>query len=179
MRVISKLLQLAAPLQSGFLITVHNPPWQDLVIRDTQGRGPHCLPVISVAHSTIRDGRSLLAPELLFEAEESRQGIVLTPYCFRDECANIEQHSVRRNDHKLSVDWDLQREHMTFARQWNASLEHQGFIAAFHQAAFIERLRQEIDAELSAGTDAAPAELKKLFERAISKTVAKGGVAGQ
>ena len=55
-------------------------------------------------------------------------------------------------------------------------LEHQGLIAAFHRAAFIEQLRQEVDSELSVATDVIPAELKQLFERAISKTVAKSVV---
>jgi hypothetical protein len=176
MRIVAKLLQLAAPLKSGFCITVHNRPWQDLIIRDTQERGPHRLPVISVAHISNHDGQRLRTPEMLFEAEESKRGVILTPYCFRDEQTNIEQHSVRRTDSKLSVDWRLQGEHMIFARQWNASLEHQGFIAAFHRAAFIEQLRQEVDSELSAALDVVPDELKQLFERAISKTVAKSVV---
>jgi hypothetical protein len=176
MRIIAKLLQLAAPLKPGFCITIHNAPWPELVIRDTQKGGPHRLPAISVAHCSNRGGRSLRTPELLFEAEESKRGIVLTPYCFRDEQAEIEQHSVRRTGNKLSVDWRLQGEHMVFARQWNASLEHQGFVAAFHRAAFIEQLRQEVDSELSLATDVIPAELKQLFERAISKTVAKSVV---
>lgn len=179
MRVIAKLLQLAAPLKPGFCITIHNSPWPDLVIRDTQERGPHRLPSLSVAHLTNQDGRFVRAPEMLFEAEQSKRGIVLTPYCFRDEQANIEQHSVQRTQNKLSVDWRLQGEHMIFMRQWNASLEHQGFVAAFHRAAFIEQLRQEVDSELSAATDVVPAELKQLFERAISKTVAKTVVASQ
>lgn len=118
-------------------------------------------------------------PEMLFEVEQSKRGIILTPYCFRDEQANIEQHSVRREGNKISVDWRLQREHMLFVRQWNASLEHQGFVAAFHRAAFIEQLRQAVDSELSAAPDVGPAELKQLFERAISKTVAKSVVASQ
>jgi hypothetical protein len=179
MRIIAKLLQLAAPLKAGFCITIHNSPWPDLVIRDTQERGPHRLPVISVAHCNSRDGRTLRTPELLFEAEESKRGVVLTPHCFRDEQAEIEQHSVRRTDNKISVDWRLQGEHMLFTRQWNASLEYQGFVAAFHRAAFIEQLGQEVDSELSAATDVVPAELKKLFERAISKTVAKTVVTSQ
>jgi hypothetical protein len=179
MRIIAKLLQLSAPLKRGFCITVHNSPWPDLVIRDTQERGPHRLPVISVAHTSNHDGQALRTPEMLFEAEESKRRIILTPYCFRDEQANIEQHSVRRTDNKLSVDWRLQGEHMIFTRQWNASLEHQGFIAAFHRAAFIEHLRREIETELSIRTDAVPEELKQLFDRAISKTLAKSVVGCQ
>ena len=179
MRIIAKLLQLAAPLKPGFSITIHNAPWPDLVIRDTQERGPHRLLSLSVAHLTNYDGRMVRTPEMLFEVEQSKRGIVLTPYCLRDEQAGIEQHAVRRSDNKLCVDWRLQGEHMIFARQWNASLEHQGFVAAFHRAAFIDQLRQEVDIELSAAIDVVPAELKQLFERAISKTVAKSVVAGQ
>ena len=179
MRIIAKLLQLAAPVKPGFCITIHNSPWPDLVIRDTQERGPHRLLSLSVAHLTKHDGQGLRTPEMLFEVEQSKRGIVLTPYCFRDEQANIEQHSVQRTVNKLSVEWRLQGEHMLFARQWNAFLEHQGFITAFHRAAFVNQLRQEVDSELSAATDVVPAELKQLFERAISKTVAKSVVAGQ
>src|SRR5690348_5452352 len=160
MRIVAKLLQLTAPLKPGFCITIQNSPWPDLIIRDTQERGPHRLTVISVAHINNHDGEALRTPEMLFEAEESKRGIILTPYCFRDEQAKVEQYSVRRSENKLSVDWRLQGEHMMFARQWNASLEHQGFIAAFHRAAFIEQLRQEVDSELSTRTEVLPAELK-------------------
>jgi len=174
MRIVAKLLQLAAPLKADFSITVHNPPWHDLVIRDTQERGPHRLPVISVAHISDHGGESLRIPEMLFEAEESKRGIILTPYCFRDDQTGIEQYSVRRSENnKLSVDWRLQGEQLVFARQWNASLEHQGFVAAFHRAAFIEQLRQAVDSELSSRTDVLPAALKQLFDRAISKTLSR------
>ena len=97
MRIIAKLLQLATPAKPGFCITIHNSPWPDLVIRDTQERGPHRLLSLSVAHLTNHDGRVLRTPEMRFEVEQSKRGIVLTPYCFRSEQANIEQHSVRRN----------------------------------------------------------------------------------
>lgn len=126
MRIIAKLLQLAAPLKPGFCIAIQNQPWQDLVIRDTQQRGPHRLPSLSVAHVTKHDGRIVRMPEMLFEVEESKRGIIPTPYCFRDEQANIEQHSVRRKDNKLHVDWRLQGEHMIFTPQWNASLVKTG-----------------------------------------------------
>jgi len=173
MRIIAKLLQLAAPLKAGFSFTIHNPPWQDLVIRDTQERGPHRLPAISVAQCSYHDGCRLRTPEMIFEVEESRRGIILTPYCLRDEKSGVEQYSVRRENHRINISWRLQGEHAHFARQWNASLEHQGFVAAFQRAIFVEQLRQEFDTELVAGAEAVPVEVRELFERAIARTMAK------
>ena len=50
MKIVAMILELAAPLQAGFHIRIENEPWMTLVIENTQERGPHGLPAISVAH---------------------------------------------------------------------------------------------------------------------------------
>lgn len=171
MRIIARLLQLACPVAPGFSITISNPPWQDLVIRDTQQRGPHRLPTISVAHCCERDGEIVQAPEMLFEVEQAKKRLILTPYCFRDQAAKIEQASVYLEHGSIRVNYSLQAEHMTFVRSWNACLEQQGFIAAFQRLQFIGQLRRALDAEVATGCSIPPEQLKQIFDRALSNAV--------
>jgi len=174
MRVVARLLQLCRPLTPGFSIVVCNPPWHDLVIRDTHQKGPHGLVTVSVAHSTERDGKILRVPEMLFEVEGSRKTFILTPFCLRNEPAGVEQYSVTRDNGPISVNFRLQQEHMAFARHWNACLEEQGYLPAFQRTAFVAELWETFENSLAAQPQRGTEDLKLLFDAAVTTTLAKG-----
>lgn len=167
MRIIAHLLQLACPLSPGFVISISNPPWPELLIRDTQQLGPNRLRAISVAHQCEHHGRTVRAPEMLFEVEPGKKGFILTPYCLRDESMGSEEHSVYLKDGRICVNYQLQSDHMQFVRGWNTCLEQQGYVAAFHRSAFVQQLREAFDAEISAGSVQPPEQLRQLLERAL------------
>lgn len=174
MRDVARLLQLSGPLSPGFSISVHNPPWPDLVIRDMQQKGPHGLFVLSVSHCSERNGEIAHTPEMLFEVEAGRKTYILTPFCLRNQPAGVEQYSVTRDNGRISVNFRLQQEHMAFARHWNACLEEQGYIAAFQRAAFVTELWQNFQSSLETQPERGTEELKVLFHAAVTVTLAKG-----
>lgn len=174
MRVVARLLQLCCPLTPGFSIVVKNPPWHDLVIRDIQKKGPHGLWTISVSDCTERNRETLRAPEMLFEIEGAKKTFVLTPFCLRDEAAGVEQYSVTKDNGPISVNFRLQQEHMAFARQWNACLDQQGYLAAFQRTAFLAELWRTFETSLETHAQRGAEELKVLFNAAVATTLAKG-----
>jgi len=131
MEVIARLLRLASPLKPGFHIKIENAPFQDLVIEDTCQRGPHGFATISVAHYSEQNGDAMRDPEMLFEAEEFGNKIILKPYYFRNDFAGVEQYSIRTEEGRISVNSRLQKEHEEFAQLWNTNLQQQGFLEAF------------------------------------------------
>lgn len=174
MRVVVRLLQLCSPLSAGFSIIVKNPPWHDLVIRDMQRKGPHGLFVLSVSHCTERNGETLHVPEMLFEVEAARKTFILTPFCLRNEPAGVEQCSVTRDNGPISVNFRLQQEHMAFARHWNTCLEQQGYLAAFQRTTFLAELWRTFESSLGTQSERGGADLKLLFDSAVTATLAKG-----
>ena len=131
MKTIVTILELAVPLQAGFHIKIENEPWMTLVIEDTQERGPNGLPAISVAHYGEQNGDLMRDPEMIFEAEESGEEMNLVPYYWRNDYAGIEQYSASTEDGRTLVNAKLKREHIAFARTWDANLRAQGFLEAF------------------------------------------------
>ena len=134
MRVISRLLRLASPLEPGFHLKIENPPWQDLVIEDIQEKGPHGFRTISVAHYSEQNGDLMCDPEMLFEAEERGDEILLKPFYWRNDFAGVEQYSITRERNRILINWRTLREHENFAQMWNQNLEEQGYTAAFQSA---------------------------------------------
>jgi hypothetical protein len=134
MQVIARLLRLAGPLTRGFHIKVENPPFQDLVIEDICQRGPRGFATISVAHYGELNGDAMRDPEMLFEAEEFGNQIILKPYYFRNDFAGVEQYSILNEEGRLSINSRLQKEHEEFAQLWNTNLEQQGFVEAFQRS---------------------------------------------
>ncbi len=173
MQVIAHLLQLVRPLTPGLTVTIANPPWQELLIRHLKQWGPHGLATISVAHRCEHQGQIVCAPEMLFEAKPSKKKIILTPYCFRDEATGFEQRSVYVKESRICVNYQLQSEHIRFARGWNRCLEQQGFVAAFHRSSFIRQLREAFAAEISADKSRPPEQLKQFIDRALSTALAQ------
>jgi len=131
MKTVATILELAAPLQAGFHIRIENEPWMTLVIEDTQERGPNGLPAISVAHYGEQNGDLMRDPEMIFEAEESGEEINLVPFYWRNDYVGIEQYSAFTEDGKTFLNAKLKREHIGFARTWEANLRAQGFLEAF------------------------------------------------
>lgn len=131
MKTIATILELAAPLQAGFHIRIENEPWMTLVIEDTQERGPNGLPAISVAHYGEQNGDLMRDPEMIFEAEESGEQMNLIPFYWRNDYAGIEQYSAFAEDGRTLLNAKLKREHIDFARIWDANLRAQGFLEAF------------------------------------------------
>ena len=134
MRAITEILRLAHPLEPGFHIKIHNPPWQDLVIEDIQQRGPRGLPTISVAHYGEQNGDLMRDPEMLFEMEELGREVVLLPYYYRNDYVGFERYSVTRDENRVCINSRLLREQESFARMWNANIRAQGFVDAFRSA---------------------------------------------
>ena len=131
MKTVATILELAGPLQAGFHIKIENEPWMTLVIEDTQDRGPNGLPAISVAHYGEQNGDLMRDPEMIFEAEESGEEVNLVPFYWRNDYAGIEQYSAFTEDGKTLLNAKLKREHIAFARTWDANLRAQGFLEAF------------------------------------------------
>ena len=71
---------------------IDNKPWMTLVIEDTQERSSNGLHAISVAHYGERNGDSMRDPEMIFEAEGSREQMNLVPYYWRNDYAGIEPY---------------------------------------------------------------------------------------
>lgn len=131
MKTVATILELAAPLQAGFHIRIENEPWMTLVIEDTQERGPNGLPAISVAHYGAQYGDLMRDPEMIFEAEESGEMINLIPFYWRNDYVGVEQYSAFTENGKTLLNAELKREHIAFARTWDANLRAQGFLEAF------------------------------------------------
>lgn len=131
MKTVATILELAAPLQAGFHIRIENEPWMILVIEDTQERGPNGLPAISVAHYGEQNGDLMRDPEMIFEAEESGEEMNLIPFYWRNDYVGVEQYSAYIEDGKSLLNAKLKREHIAFARTWDANLRAQGFLEAF------------------------------------------------
>lgn len=131
MRTVALILQFAAPLKPGFHIKIENEPWMNLVIEDTQERGPNGLPVISVAHYGEQNGDLMRDPEMLFEMEKSGETTNLLPFYWRNDYAGIEQYSAFKQEGRTLLDGRLRREHIAFAGIWDANLRAQGFLEAF------------------------------------------------
>lgn len=131
MKTVARILELAAPLQAGFHIRIENEPWTALVIEDTRERGPNGLPAISVAHYGEQNGDLMRDPEMIFEAEESDDELNLIPFYWRNDYVGIEQDSGFTEDGRTLLNAKLKREHISFARTWDANLRAQGFLEAF------------------------------------------------
>ena len=131
MRTVAMILELAAPLTAGFHIRIENEPWMTLVIEDTQERGPNGLPAISVAHYGEQNGDLMRDPEMIFEAEESGDEMNLVPFYWRNDYARVEQYSTFMEDGRTLLNARLKREHIDFAKTWDANLCAQGFLEAF------------------------------------------------
>lgn len=131
MQLIGRLLRLASPLKPGFHVKIDNPPFMPLVIEDICQKGPRGFPTISVAHYGEQNGDAMRDPEMLFEAEEFGQEIILKPYYFRNDFVGVEQYSMRCEEGQISTNPRLRKEHQEFAQLWNTNLERQGFLAAF------------------------------------------------
>jgi hypothetical protein len=125
MKIIARILELAAPLQSGFHIRIENEPWMTLVIEDTQERGPNGLPAISVAHYGEQNGDLMRDPEMIFEAEESGEETNLIPFYWRNDYAGIEQYSAFVDEGRTLLNAKLKREHVAFAGMWDAFVQQQ------------------------------------------------------
>ncbi len=131
MKTVAMILDLAAPLQAGFHISIENEPWMTLVIEDTQERGPNGLPAISVAHYGEQNGDLMRDPEMIFEAEESGEDMNLVPFYWRNDYAGIEQYSDVTEEGRTLLNAKLRCEHIAFAGTWDANLRAQGFLEAF------------------------------------------------
>ena len=70
-------------------------------------------------------------PEMIFEAEESGEQMNLIPFYWRNDYAGIEQYSAFTEDGKTLLNAKLKREHIAFARTWDANLRAQRFLEAF------------------------------------------------
>ena len=102
-----------------------------LVIEDMQERGPNGLPAISVADYGEQNGDLMRDAEMIFEVEESGEGINLVPYYWRNDYVSIEQYSASAENGQTLVNAKLRREHTAFAHTWDANLKAQGFLEAF------------------------------------------------
>ena len=93
--------------------------------------GPNGLPAISVAHYGEQNGDLMRDPEMIFEAEESGEGMNLVPYYWRNDYGGIEQYSAFVEEGRTILNAKLKREHTAFAHIWDANLKVQGFLEAF------------------------------------------------
>jgi len=55
----------------------------------------------------------------------------LVPFYWRNDYVGIEQYSAFTEDGRTLLNGKLKREHIAFARTWDANLRSQGFLEAF------------------------------------------------
>lgn len=109
---------------TGIYVSIENPPLMRLVIEHIGG-GPHGLPAISVAHYYELNGDLCQDPEMCFEIENTRYGLVLHPYMFQMAVPQVYQE-VTNDAQGVALAEQLRH----FATMWDANLRAQGFVEA-------------------------------------------------
>ena len=113
MKTILDILKKAGGWHPGLYLKIDNPPYMELVIEATDESGPCGLPAITVAHYGQQNGDAMRDPEMLFEV--SRWG-ALTPFCWRNDYAGVEQWSRFIQGENYCFHTELFHQHEQFAK---------------------------------------------------------------
>jgi hypothetical protein len=135
MRTVFKLIEEAGGLATFDWVRIENPPFMLLVIESLGERGPNGHRALSTAHYGEQNGDAMRDPEICAEIVMENGAAKLWPNYFGNDYAGVERRNRRDADGSMTCQPRETHDLESFMEMWDANLEDQGFLEAFHRTA--------------------------------------------
>jgi hypothetical protein len=134
MRTVLQIIEEAGGLATFARIRIENPPFIPLVIESLGERGPNGHRALSIAHYGEQNGDAMRDPEICAEILIESGATKLWPYYFINDYAGVELWTRQQEvDGSMTCKPGQTRDLESFMEMWDANLQDQGFLEAFHR----------------------------------------------